>query len=81
MTKLADYLSEHGIRQKDFADRVGVTQGTISRACRNTAGISMKLAARISAATGKAVPVETWTEQYVPVEAPASCSSAIAGAE
>lgn len=56
MTTLATYLKAHGITQAEFAERIGVTQGAVSRLCSRKVGASLETALKISAATGGEVP-------------------------
>ena len=60
MNNLADYLITTKTRQADFAERVGASQGTISRLKNKSGRPSLELAAAIEAATGGAVPVSCW---------------------
>lgn len=60
MEQLSQYLRKHRIRQMDFAEAVGVTQGVISRLVSGTVKPSLDLAVRIERATGGVVPVHAW---------------------
>ncbi|WP_353936522.1 helix-turn-helix transcriptional regulator [uncultured Gemmobacter sp.] len=60
MMNLCTFLSEMGETQVEFAKRVSVSQGTISKLCAGQIRPSLTLAARIASATGGRVPVEIW---------------------
>ncbi|WP_092886859.1 helix-turn-helix transcriptional regulator [Roseicitreum antarcticum] len=60
MNTLSAYLSREGIRQGDFAKRVGLTQATVSRLARNAMRPRLETALTIERATGGAVPVSSW---------------------
>lgn len=60
MNKLSDYLTQNGIRQEDFAARIGVTQATVSRLKAELITPSIKVAARIEEETGGAIPAAYW---------------------
>jgi predicted GIY-YIG superfamily endonuclease len=57
---LAVYLKSAGIRQADFADAIGVTQGALSKMCASEGRISIETATRIERHTNGAVPVSRW---------------------
>ncbi|WP_036797146.1 helix-turn-helix domain-containing protein [Leisingera caerulea] len=65
MRQLSTYLKKNRIRQSEFADSVGVTQGVISRLSSGAAKPSLELAVRIDKATAGAVPVHCWVELLV----------------
>ena len=69
METLSQYLSNEGIRQTEFAVRVGRTQATISRILNGEAQPSAELAAAIENETGGRVPFWTWKafEAFKPV--------------
>jgi DNA-binding transcriptional regulator YdaS (Cro superfamily) len=54
--KLASYLKANGITQADFAPRVGITQGALSKLC-NGGGASPETALAIERVTDGAVKV------------------------
>ena len=62
MEQLSRYLKDNCIRQSEFAETVGVTQGVVSRLASGTSKPSLDLAVRIDKATGGAVPVHSWVE-------------------
>lgn len=62
MNTLQSYLTENGISQADFAARIGVTQGTVSKLCAGTIVPRMRTAQAIHAATDGKVPVAAWAE-------------------
>ena len=65
MMTLSEYLKANAIRQADFARRIGVTQGTVSRLCSGRLVPDMEAAARIQFETNGAVPVAVWVpEEY-----------------
>jgi plasmid maintenance system antidote protein VapI len=57
---LARYLRDNRIRQVDFADRLGVTQSTVSKLCRPGVSIRSDMMLRIESLTGGAVPAVSW---------------------
>jgi DNA-binding XRE family transcriptional regulator len=63
MMTLAQYLTREKMTQAEFAKRIAVNQGTVSKLCadKKNKRPSWKLAARIAAATGGEVPVSVWT--------------------
>lgn len=65
MKKLSEYLTQNGIRQEDFAARIGVTQATVSRLKAEIMRPSIKVAARIEAETGGAIPAAYWATVQV----------------
>lgn len=60
MTLLALYLAQHRIRQIDFAARLNVAQGTVSRLVNGSTNLSLELAVKIERETGGAVPATSW---------------------
>lgn len=62
MGQLSTYLRKNRIRQGEFADLVGVTQGLVSRLANGTSKPGLDLAVRIDKATRGAVPVHSWVE-------------------
>jgi transcriptional regulator with XRE-family HTH domain len=63
MSILSNYLKETGLLQAEFAAKVGVGQGTISRLANGTMNPGLPLAIKIERATGGSVPVESWLEK------------------
>lgn len=57
MTRLANYLKDKRIKQKDFAETIGVSEGYLSQMCKGTHSPSLSMAIRIEDATGGAVAV------------------------
>jgi 3,4-dihydroxy 2-butanone 4-phosphate synthase/GTP cyclohydrolase II len=49
--KLADFLAREGLSQKDFADRTGLSTGTVSLLVRGQVWISRDTAQKISRAS------------------------------
>ncbi len=70
MNGLRKYRRETGTRQSDFADEVGVSQGTISKIENGDSLPSLTLAISISRVTEGAVPVEAWSTPPPPVATP-----------
>ncbi|WP_184409744.1 helix-turn-helix domain-containing protein [Roseinatronobacter bogoriensis] len=65
MMTLHEYLKSNAIRQMDFAPRIGVTQGTVSRFCTGRAVPDIITAAKIQKETDGAVPMAVWApEEY-----------------
>lgn len=60
MSHLNAYLARSGIKQATFAQRVGVTQATISKLVARTMQPSLELAMKIEDATGGAVSARSW---------------------
>lgn len=60
MSKLADYLKRHNLKQAEFADRIGIRQSTISKLCTGATGISLQTAALIERETGGEIPASSW---------------------
>ena len=54
--KLTTYLRTHGITQADFAARIGITQGALSKLCARGAA-SAETALAVEQATGGEVRV------------------------
>ena len=53
--KLADWLTSHGVKRGEFAERVGTSAATVSRLCAGTVWPGRDLARRIQAETAGAV--------------------------
>jgi len=49
--KLADYLDQEGLSQKDFAERAGLSTGTVSLLVRGLVGVSTPTLRKIAKAT------------------------------
>ena len=62
MSKLRTYLDINSIRQADFAARIGVSQGTISRLASGHGVPSLLLAIGIERETGGEVPASSWVD-------------------
>ena len=60
MNTLEHHLRTTGEKQADFAARIGVRQGTVSKLVRGEVTPSLALAGRIDLATGGAVPMSAW---------------------
>lgn len=60
MDTLPSFLKRHGITQEEFARRADMSQGTVSKLCAGTVGISIATAAKIERLTGGEVPVAVW---------------------
>lgn len=60
MNALAKYLKAKGITQEQFAARLGVTQGTVSKMCRPGAVIRDEMKLKVHRLTDGAVPAESW---------------------
>lgn len=69
MSKLREHLEGNGIRQADFAARIGVTQGMVSRLVSGALLPSLELAVKIERDTGGAVPASSWIAQPAPAPA------------
>ncbi|WP_411051968.1 helix-turn-helix domain-containing protein [Tritonibacter sp. SIMBA_163] len=59
---LSEYLNKTGITQSEFAARVGVTQGVISRLSTGHKQPGLALAIRIEFATNGAVKPHIWVQ-------------------
>lgn len=57
---LASYLKLHAIKQKDFARKIGVTDGYLSALISGSKTPSLAVAVTIERATGGAVPSASW---------------------
>ena len=60
MGDLPSYLQRHGITQDEFARRAGLSQGTVSKLCAGTVGISLANAAKIERITDGEVSISVW---------------------
>ena len=56
--KLAEYLKLHGIKRRDFAGRIGVSNGWITQLCEGGGWPSKQVAERIAAETGGKVTAD-----------------------
>ena len=72
MLTLRDYIQANRVRQKDLAERLGVTQATVSRLVTGAARPSVELAAAIKRETGGAVGFEVWV---TPISSPAASAA------
>ena len=59
MLTLKQYLAANDMNQAEFAARIGVTQGTVSKLCAGRRP-SWAMAAKIADVTGGQVPVGVW---------------------
>lgn len=59
---LLDYLSKQNCQQVEFAKRLGMTQGNLSRVISGAVGISLSIAFRIEEETDRAVTAKSWLE-------------------
>lgn len=60
MMSLAQYLTEVDETQGQFAARLGMAQGTISKLCRGLRLPSLVVADQIEKVTGGKVPMSVW---------------------
>jgi len=72
MSTLSQYLKETGTTQAQFADLIGVHQGTVARLASGTRGPSWELAHKIEQVSGGAVPVSCWPADLADAAARAS---------
>ena len=63
---LADFLVAKGVSQTAFADRIGVSQPSLSRYISGATVPNVLVAERIKAASGGLVTFEDWTELASP---------------
>ena len=61
--KLAAWLQRERIKNRDFAERIGVAQSTISRLCNGTRHPTLRMAVRISDETRGEVAPHDWINQ------------------
>lgn len=59
---LSEYLKANSETQKQFAQRVGVTQAFVSKLCGADPKLSLETALAIETATGGQVRVEAWPQ-------------------
>ncbi|AZV00378.1 Cro-like protein [Paracoccus phage vB_PthS_Pthi1] len=59
---LEHHLKASNETQAQFASRIGVRQGTVSKLMRGLVTPSLKLAQKIERVTNGAVPVSSWVE-------------------
>ena len=64
--KLDDFLVAKGFSQTAFADRIGVSQPSLSRYISGASVPNVLVAERIKAASGGLVTYEDWTELALP---------------
>jgi transcriptional regulator with XRE-family HTH domain len=62
MKHFLTYLTESGVKQSEFAERVGITQGMVSRLAHNLASPSLELAVAIERETGGAIKASDWVD-------------------
>lgn len=62
MSKLANHLKERGLTQVQFAERIGITQGALSKLCGDAPRLSLETAAAIERETGGAVQITDWPQ-------------------
>lgn len=72
MRDLKTYLSETGETQAEFAGRIGVSQGTVSKLCKGLISPSLTLALKIDTATDGEVSVKAWAVGPSPQEGEAA---------
>jgi DNA-binding transcriptional regulator YdaS (Cro superfamily) len=65
--KLGAWLTRNDVGQAEFAARIGISQGQVSRLVSGARGrrISASLAQAIDEATGGQVPVSSWAKHLV----------------
>lgn len=59
---LSTYLKSTGETQKQFAERIGVTQAFVSKLCGVDPKLSLETALTIEAATGGQIRIEMWPQ-------------------
>lgn len=67
--KLSAYLDEQGITRRDFASRVGCSNGRITQLCEDGGWPSRELADKIAVETGGAVTADDFLPAREVVEA------------
>lgn len=65
MKSLADYLTDTGMTQSEFAAKIGADVSVVSRFARGLARPGLDLAVKIERVTRRAVPVEIWLRDEV----------------
>ena len=60
MSTLRAFLLESNETQAEFAERIGVSQGTVSKLCKGLISPSLPLALKIQRVTDGKVTVESW---------------------
>lgn len=65
MEKLANYLTQNQISNRDLADLLGVNHSTAWRLATGKIRPSIDMAAKIAQITQGAVPVESWARGQV----------------
>lgn len=60
MVDLPTYLRHHGFTQEEFARLSGLSQGTVSKLCAGSVGISLATAAKIERVTKGEVSMAVW---------------------
>lgn len=56
--KLAAWLNENGVKRRDFAQRIGVSNGWVTCLCDGTGWPSREIAEKIAAETSGAVTAD-----------------------
>lgn len=70
MSDLPEYLTKSGLKQAAFAQRIGVTQATVSKLIARTMLPGLELAVKIEDATGGAVKARSWIAPLPTPDAP-----------
>lgn len=70
MSDLPEYLTKSGLKQAAFAQRIGVTQATVSKLIARTMLPGLELAVKIEDATGGAVLARSWVAPLPAPDAP-----------
>lgn len=70
MSDLPEYLTKTGLKQAAFAQRIGVTQVTVSKLIARTMLPGLELAVRIEDATCGQVPARSWVSPSDPASPP-----------
>ena len=63
MMTLAQYLKRENLTQAQLAERLGASQGAVSKLVSGDRSPSWEMAARIEAVTSGAVPVAVWAQK------------------
>lgn len=62
MAHLAEYLTDNGLTQREFAESINLDSSVISRFLRNLARPGLDTAFAIERATGGKVKAESWAK-------------------
>lgn len=62
MSKLAEHLKDRGLTQAQFAERIGITQGALSKLCGEAPRLSLETAAAIERETQGHVQITDWPQ-------------------